>query len=527
TDSSDSTDTGVEPDPDALLEGLEDAACTDYVGDGDGGLAHVSYWGILAGSPEFDALPAAEQAKLQALQGTQLHSLAIPPSGEIPGRECTGALQVEDQDGLRRQEIIVKLPSDWNGRLVVLGTPGTRDEWSTEGVFAPWLLAQGYATVVGNKGMTNDGADGNQSMLAGTHPTRHWGLMMLDMADWARPRLELAAAAPVERVYAAGISNGGYQVRRALELDALAVEGGDDRRFDGGLDWEGAYWPDAAVLDQNDDAEVSVAELAGYEPFWLTSNERAAVVMGWAHDPGSLTNPVDFATDPPFAPAHPEMLAVGFDADSAPIWGAYNATFDYLAGLGYTAFKGTGYYNITAQVFRAELLGDDAMSSAAYSPYSDGSDNPPPFYAWLAMQVDGGWTDEAVAAALDNANSGAFTAPMISVHGQADALLGVHGNAYAYAEAVADAGDPSLHRLYVVEHAGHIDRHADGLLDFDFDGENGEEGMADRLTYLQPYVEASFALLVAWVEAGTEPPASKTVATDPTADVLSADQAQI
>ncbi len=181
------------------------------------------YWGIAPDSPEFEALPEAEQIKLRRMQATQLHSLLIPPTGETAGRECTGALEVADDDGVRRQELIIKLPSDCNGRLVVVGSPGTRDEWSTEGVFAHWLLAQGYAYVVGNKGVTkgvtNDGSDGNSTMLSGTHPTRHWGAMLLDLADWARPRVAEAAAAPVEYVYAVGISNGAYQVRRALELD--------------------------------------------------------------------------------------------------------------------------------------------------------------------------------------------------------------------------------------------------------------------------------------------------------------------
>ncbi|NVB43218.1 hypothetical protein G6O69_35670 [Pseudenhygromyxa sp. WMMC2535] len=523
TDTDTDTTTGMlEPDLDALMDGLEDASCTDYVGEGDGGIAHTTYWSIVADSEEFLALPEAEQAKLSALQATQLHSLMMPPSGEVAGRECTGALVVEGDDGTRRQELVIKLPTQWNGRLVVGGSPGTRDEWSTEAIFSAWLVNQGYAYVVGNKGMTNGGVSGNDTMLSGEHPTRHWGMMLLDLADWARPRVELATAGAVERVYTIGISNGGYQVRKGLELDHLAVEQGAERRFDGGVDWEGAYWPSEIELDENEDGVVTPAELDGYQMWWLTSNERAAHIMGWPYDPDTLTNTANFELDPPFADAHEAMMAIGFDAASAPVWGAYNSTFDYLKDYGLTAYKGTGYYNVTSYLFRAELLGDDAFVAAEYSPYSDGSDEPPVFYPWLDLQVDGGWNEEAVLAALDNANSAQFSAPLITVQGLGDALLGVHGNGYAYADAVAEQGSPELYRLYVIENAGHIDRHADALLDFDFDGEFGEEGLADSLTYVQPYVEKSFELLIDWVEAGQEPPESQSVPTDPAADILSA-----
>jgi hypothetical protein len=49
--------------------------------------------------------------------------------------------------------------------------------------------------------------------------------------------------------YAMGLSNGGYQVRRALEIDHKRVLKGRKRLFDGGVDWSGAYWPDARVMD--------------------------------------------------------------------------------------------------------------------------------------------------------------------------------------------------------------------------------------------------------------------------------------
>jgi hypothetical protein len=359
-------------------------------------------------------------------------------------------------------------------------------------------------------------------MLSQTHPTQHWGMMMIDLGMWARERLAAAMHVDVDRVYAVGLSNGGYQVRRALELDHLRVEEGEARIFDGGLDWAGAYWPDKAVLDADKDDTVTPAEFAAANHL-VSTNERAALTIGWAYAADTLNTPAAYAEVPPFTDAHPAMTAAGFDAASAPIWGAYNSTFDYLKDLGLTQFKGVGYYNFTGYVFRAELLGHDANESLAYSCYSDGSDNPPPFYAWLGNAVDGGWTAESVEWALRNANTGLFSAPLISVFGERDGLIGLGANGQAYADAVEAAGDPTLHRLYVVENGGHVDLHSDGLLDFDFNGTIGDENAGDTYVIMQPYAERALDYLVAWVEDDVAAPASKSVTSDPTDDVLDAE----
>ena len=508
---------------DALLEGLEEPYLAVYEGEGDGGLGHVNYFGLDPESPEFAALDPAEQAKVVKIQATSLHSALLQPTAEHPGAEVTGTLEVSDDDGLRRQELVLKLPEDWNGKLVVAGAPGTRSEFSNEAVLTPWLLARGYAYVAGNKGMTNAGADGNTTMLGQGHPTAHWGAMMIDMGLWARARLEAATQETVTEVYAVGLSNGGYQVRRALELDHLRVEQGEDRLFTGGLDWAGAYWPDARALDLDDDQEVSVDEFAAANHL-VSTNERAALTMGWLHDPDTLNTSDTYYEDPPFGDAHAAMIAAGFAPASALIWGAYNSTFDYLKDYGLSEFKGVGYYNITGYVFRAELLGHSLEQSLAYTCYSDGGDSPPPFYPWLEQAESGGWTPESVEWALRNANTGEFSAPLISVHGDRDGLLGLDANAVAYADAVESFGDASLHRLYVIEHGGHIDLHSDGLLDFDANGMIGDEGAADSFTIIQPYAERAFDYLVDWAEQDAPAPPSATVPTDPANDILEAAQ---
>ena len=507
-----------------IEQGLEGAYVKTYMGGGDGGLAHITYWGIKAGTPEFDALAPEEQAKLKKLQGGVLHSVKLPPKDDVAGTEVTGTLVVAGDDGERRQEIALKVPANWNGELVVLGTPGTRTEFSNDATFAPWLLRRGYALVSGNKGMTNGGVDGNATLLNKMHPTRHWGAMMLDMATWASERLEKVTCTKPARVYAAGLSNGGYQVRRALEIDHARVNSGESgatRIFAGGIDWAGAYWPDARMLDADVDGKVTPAEYAKANHL-VSTLERASLALRWAYDPATLSNPQAYAETPPFSAAHPAMIAAGFAPASAILWGTYNTLFDSLKAQ-VPSFKGIGYYNLTAYYYRADLLGHDLAASAAYSPFPPNDADPPPFYAYLTqLGADGGWTEESVQHALENANTAEFSAPLISVHGDADSLIGLGAHAEAYRTAIEKYGNADQHRLYVVEHATHVDLHADGIIDYDFDGMAGEEGAGDKLTILQPYVEAGFDALVGWVRDKKAPKPSGNVTTDPAKDVLDA-----
>lgn len=510
--------------PAMMLEGIDIGLETpnrkDYVGNGDGGLEHSTYWGIKKGTPAFDALSPEEQAKLTKMQASILHALELVPKSEAAGTEITGTLVVPSGVGGRRQEITFKIPTNWNGKLAVVGTPGTRSEYASEATIAPWLLKRGYAYISGNKGMTNKGADGNATLLNKMHPTQHWGLMMHDLANWAIERLTAVTCNAPTHVYAVGLSNGGYQVRRALEIDHAQVQGGAQRVFSGGLDWSGAYWPDARVLDKDANGTVTPAEYAVANHL-VSTNEAAALTMKWAYDAATLSTPANYQQTPKFTAAQAAMTAAGFAPESAPIWSAYNTAFDALKAQ-LPIFKGIGYYNFTGYYFRAELLGHDATDSAVYSCFAPNATDPPPYYAWLAQAQDGGWTPESVLRALQNANTAEFSVPLISVHGDADGLLGLNANGKAYESAVQKYGQPANYRLFVIANGGHVDLHSDGLLDFDFDGTAANEGAAALFTFVQPYAERGFDYLVDWTENQKAPPASKKVATDPTKDVLDA-----
>jgi len=221
--------------PTLLTDGLTDSNLIHYSGAKGDDLAQIPSFALAADSDAYKALPESETAKVTKIKANTLHSSLFTPDQLIAGREASGTLTVQDDSVLRIQNVSLKVPDNWNGDLVVGGTPGMRNEYASWAILAPWLLNRGYAIVAGNKGIPGGIAD----MLSGTHPSQHWGMMMLDLADWSRQRPEDLPGRKVAHTYALGLSHGGYQVRRALELGHEAVNNGAARLFDGGLDWSG------------------------------------------------------------------------------------------------------------------------------------------------------------------------------------------------------------------------------------------------------------------------------------------------
>ena len=137
--------------------GFEDIYIKDYVGGDDGGLAHVTYWGLPAADPDYyDALPPEEQAKVRKINANVIHAAAFQPTNAgIAGKEVTGLLK----RGRRVQSITFRIPDNWNGKLVVGGTPGLRNEYANEAILVPWLLEKGYAYISGDKGIPGGAND--------------------------------------------------------------------------------------------------------------------------------------------------------------------------------------------------------------------------------------------------------------------------------------------------------------------------------------------------------------------------------
>src|SRR5205085_12401484 len=160
----------------------------------------------------------------------------------MPG--CTPAPGAGDcvSDCHHDAAFVLRIPDTWNAHLMTAGTPGIRDQYASDFVLSDYALEKGWAYVSqdkGNMGANFFRAGTDETASAGTPWTpgaavQEWTMRMRQATRAAR-RL-LAALAPqyglagVTRSYAAGISNGGYQVRRAIERDFRHF-----RLYDGGV----------------------------------------------------------------------------------------------------------------------------------------------------------------------------------------------------------------------------------------------------------------------------------------------------
>ena len=75
-----------------------------------------------------------------------------PITGPVPGLQIDARIAGDPQ---RQARILIRLPDNWNGRLVVGGAPGTRSEFADDFSWSDYVVQKGYAFVSQNKGMLN------------------------------------------------------------------------------------------------------------------------------------------------------------------------------------------------------------------------------------------------------------------------------------------------------------------------------------------------------------------------------------
>ncbi len=471
-------------------------------------------------------------AKVAKIRANGISSTLYPPDDydPIPGWEVTGTLTGKKGVSSWMQNISLVIPDVWNGKLIVLGTPGTRNEYGEASLMSPWLLARGYATIEGDKGMPN----GSNDLLNETHLTQYWAAMMIDLAEAAQKTIKKATGMKPLYTYAAGMSNGGFQTRLALEHDHARVQKGKYRLFDGGLAWSGSYYPRKEILDTDGDGTVTVAEYVKHAGITLFGAlNKANMLMKWAYADDSITNPDNFNIDPAdaFLTVQEQMFEMGFHPDSAQIWGAYNSNFDYYKDFGaaYWVWAGVGYMNLSSSLYLAEARGDGAAEWLNYNYLNTSTypDDPvePTLYAYLeANAATLGFNQEAVDYFLKIANSAEFSVPLVEIHGTKDSLVPTIGQGVAYQQAVKRFGKPYLHRLYLIQNGMHVENQVDfGVVDFDFDGNRAgsvEEDVVKTLTPMQGYAILAMDKLERWVEKRVVPVPSKLVETDPVNDVV-------
>src|SRR6195256_6657242 len=75
-----------------------------------------------------------------------------PITQTVPGVQLNARI-ASDPTGQAR--FLLRLPNDWNGRLVVAGASGTRSEFNSDFAWSDYVVQQGYAYASQNKGVYN------------------------------------------------------------------------------------------------------------------------------------------------------------------------------------------------------------------------------------------------------------------------------------------------------------------------------------------------------------------------------------
>ena len=429
------------------------------------GLQIDGYWPDACNA--FQAEPA-----LTAKDGAPFIPGCTPPV--VPGQTCASGCHHDSQ-------FVLRIPDNWNGHLLTSGTPGIRDAFSSDFIFSDYAVEKGWAYISqdkGNMGANYYRAGTDETAASGTPwipgaAIHEWTVRMRQATAAARALLAVVGpqygVAGVTYSYAAGISNGGYQTRRAIETDFK-----HQRLYDGGMDWEGTLFLPTlpAGLQQQG---------SGYNLFTTL--------------PTALLNyPGDTAGLPASVAA---LQAAGFNPQSQPLW-------TYHWGI---------YWGLTQKVYRLEFdpeytnytcsdplgAGPSCVSPAAEAvPPTD----PDALYDYATRIVQ----NPAILARMQEvANTGNLQRPMITVYGDQDSLLPIAADSDLYAQLVARAHKSERYRYYRVAGGNHVDPL--------YDDHAGVDAYGDTvLRPMLPCARAAIDALASWVEQGTVPPASHTIA---------------
>ena len=447
----------------ALGSQLADAVCTESADLTTTNPATTPANNSLPGLPPFAFTPITDRGVIAPSAGKR-----TPVTKAVPGLQLNARI-VSDPTGQAR--FLLRLPNDWNGRLVVAGASGTRSEFNGDFAWSDYVVQQGYAYASQNKGVLNlqfsTAADPLACRLnpasplfvrfydnAADQPFTRWAEYMIKAAQLARQGVRAGYGRAPHYTYAVGTSNGGYQVRRAIES---APE-----LFDGGVDWEGTF------VDE--------------------------------HAPNLLTDL------PPAILNFPDYVAAGFNANSTA---AKNIT---AAGYPPDIVQGaaTLWNNYSNQFWEVTQCQWQKRLDPTYDTYVSGTGT----YNYIARLS----TSDVGAQMAAFATSGRIQRPLVTVAGTMEALQPIDHHARAYARKVAAAlakrtGDDddrarerddrdgrndrrATYRLYEVQNGNHIETYQDTF---------------PQLELIEPHAQRAFDLLVRQVEAGAPLPPSQCI----------------
>jgi hypothetical protein len=371
-----------------------------------------------------------------------LHSQATRnPPGAVPGIQIDGYFDDTSTMNAYRgwnhdAQFVIRLPDNWNGKLVITGAPGVRRQYALDYLISDWVLARGYAFASTDKG--NSGTNFFRDGAAPGDAIAEWHKRVTELTLAARAVVQQRYGRSPAFTYMTGISNGGYLTRHALE--------NRPDLYDGGVDWEGVLWrPEGPNLFTN------LPTALKHYPRWRATG-----------------NPADYEA----------MIAAGFARGSEFIW-------EHHYGV---------YWDLTQRTYREEMdptydttLEAGVPFCASGTPYCDAD------YDYAARKF-------IVADAVNKiALTGRIGKPMITLHGDLDALLPIGPNSDTYVDLIRKAGRTNSHRYYVVQGGNHVDQLYDAF--------------PDKLRPIAPCYRAAFEALEQWVESRGQhkPPESRVI----------------
>ena len=441
-----------------LSRQLADATCVESADLTTANPATTPANDSLPGLPPFAFTPQTDRATIAPSAAKRPPITKVVPGLQIQARFAN--------DATGQGRFLLRLPDDWNGSLVVAGASGTRSEFNGDFAWSDFVLQKGFAYASQNKGVLNLQFTTATDPLAcrlnpdsplfvrfydneAGQPFTRWRDFMVAAADVARRGVQARYGYRPRHTYAVGTSNGGYQVRRAIET---APE-----LFDGGVDWEGTF-VDAQGPNLLTDLPAAVLNYRDYLASGLLATSTAAKNIAAAGYPPDLR------------------------AGAASFWGNHWASFWEVTQCQWQKRVDPGY----------DTYGSNPLLAPATGTYN---------YTERLSKSDVG------VQVASFANTGRIKRPLITVAGTMDALLPIDHHARAYARLVRersrdddkgdhhrrgrDRDDSAPYRLYEVQNGNHLELYADTY---------------PELELVQPHAQRAFELLVRHLEQRTPLP---------------------
>jgi hypothetical protein len=330
-----------------------------------------------------------------------LHSQATRnPPGAVPGIQVDGYFpDTSTTNGyfgwFHDAQFVIRLPDQWNGKLVVTGAPGVRRQYANDYLLSDWFVSRGYAYASTDKG--NSGTNFQNDGVTPGDAIAEWHRRVTELTIAAKEVVRQRYGTPPAYTYMTGLSNGGYLTRHALE--------NRPDLYDGGVDWEGVNW-----LAEGPNILTSLPPALRWYPTWRATGDRAA---------------------------YDRIIAAGYAPGSEFLWEHHYAV----------------YWDLTQRTYREEMdpaydgtLNGGIPFCTPGTPYCDAD------YVYTDRPA-------AVQDAVRKiALTGRIGKPMITLHGTLDSLLPMSTNSDNYVAMIGREGRGRMHRYYVVEGGNHVDQ---------------------------------------------------------------------